>query len=201
MGGAASANAGSGGASGAGGAGGKAAGGSGGLSSSAVRGAVSINVLAPTECSVPAQYVDFPKLAAGHPIGAVDKSMVLEHGGTTPEGQAVTITCTWLDAASPPGFDAVLTIGAGAARRRVNLGAASLVAGQASTGGLVVPSSELAEQYGAPLSTCIHTPIEVDLATRSVWGLVTCPEFETTDGSSVCEVGPSYYYFENCTPR
>lgn len=40
--------------------------------------------------------------------------------------------------------------------------------------------------------------LDIDTSTRSVWGEIECPQFESIDGQSVCEIGPSYYYFENC---
>jgi hypothetical protein len=67
-------------------------------------------------------------------------------------------------------------------------------------GGLVMSGPPLPEGYGAPVDSCTHTPIEVDPATRSVWGEFRCPTIDNEDNTSVCEVGASYYFFENCEP-
>jgi hypothetical protein len=164
--------------------------GSSGGSASVVRGAVSLNILAPAGCSLTEQYQDFPKVASGHPVTATEKGAGIADGEMTEDFPA-DVLCEWL------GFeiDAVIRLGPAGNQRLINIGS-SLVVGESAQNGVVLNSVELPAQYGGD---CMVTPIEVDMATRSVWSSFTCETFDTFDDTDHCAIGPSYLFFENCT--
>jgi hypothetical protein len=173
--------------------------GNGGGGKNAVRGAVSLDLRAPSGCSIAAGSRDFPVITGGHPVTATAKTAAVEDGGTTPDGKAADVSCRFFSASASTGFDASIAIGVGPSEVLVNLSASALTAGATTTGGIILDDPALPNQLGAPVRTCMHTPIEVDDATGSVWGSFTCPVFQTNDESDVCELGTSYYFFENCT--
>src|SRR5688572_18524779 len=75
-----------------GGAGSAGSSGTSGASGSAVRGAVSLNILAPDGCSLTAQYQDFPKVDSGHPVTATEKGQGIAVGEMT-EGFPAEVLC------------------------------------------------------------------------------------------------------------
>jgi hypothetical protein len=165
---------------------------------SVLRGAVSLNVLASSTCSLPAEYIDLPSVAAGHPVTATTKGEALENGGTTAEGNRVTLSCIWEELDSGLFLDATVNIQMGASRTSVNLGYGPLVEGEPGKGRLVASGPILPEEYRAPLDSCTLTAIDIDPTTRSVWSEIKCPTFQSRDSEDICEIGPSYFFFENC---
>jgi hypothetical protein len=177
-------------------------GGTGGAST-AVRGAVSLHVLAPQGCSLPDHFQDFPELPSGHPVTETAKVQAVEHGSMTPSGEPVSVLCRWISLQAPLSFDAVIRIGFAGNERFTNVGATGsiVVPGETRSGGIGLGAPDLPAQYGG--GACIYTLLELDTTTRSVWGQVTCDTFETLDtpdATDVCALGPSYFFFENCTP-
>ena len=186
-----------------GGAGGSAGGtgGSGGTGggSTAVRGAVSLHILSPQGCSLPDQFQDFPELSSGHPVTDTAKQGV-ENGSVTESGEPVTVLCSWLGTAPPNRVSALIRIGAAGNDSSINIGA-PVVQGETRSGSILLSSRDLPGGYGSdPSDPCMFTPIELDTATRSVWARFTCGIFDAQDSTDVCAVGPSYFFFENCTP-
>jgi len=171
-----------------------------GDSGSAVRGAVSLNIVGGSGCSLSPQYQDFPALASGHPVTATSKAEAATHGEDTPDGQPAQVVCEWIGSAAPYTISARITLGpAGPTDRSVFLGSPTVVGVPANDGiGINVP--DLPAQYGSFSEPCTVTPIEVDETTRSVWGEFSCPSIGPEEGDDSCEVGPSYFFFENCTP-
>ena len=159
-----------------------------------VRGAVSLHILSPDGCSLEEQFQDFPQVQSGHPVTATDKGEGIAHGEMTEDFPA-TVLCNWFTPDVSKGMDVVITLGPAGQRRAVNLGG-KMIVGEPMEGGMVLNSADLPDQYGG---TCTCTAIEIDEATRSVWGEVQCDEFNTFDDSDHCAVGPSYFFFENCT--
>lgn len=160
---------------------------------------MSIHVLAGTGCSLGDQFQDFPQLPSGHPVTGTQKIQGVETGT---DGQPTKVLCTWMGTQAPFSIDAVITIGPAGAQRFVNLGSPQ-VQGQSAVGGLVLQAPDLPANYGTTAGNpCTYTPIAVDAATRSVWGEFSCNALSALDGSGDrCGVGPSYYFFENCTPQ
>jgi hypothetical protein len=163
-----------------------------------LRAAVSLNVLAGSSCSLPAEFIDVPEVSAGHPVTATAKADALQNGGMTADGNRVTIACMWAQVGDALLFDGAIRIRIGASTTLVNLGAMALTDGQPAQGGLFVSGPILPQQYNSPANGCTHTPIEIDPVTRSIWGEIKCPVFESFDGEDTCEIGTSYYFFENC---
>ncbi|HEY3494393.1 MAG TPA: hypothetical protein VGK73_06895 [Polyangiaceae bacterium] len=177
--------------------GGKGGGGAGGTAGGGpvARGAISLNVLA--GCALPEGYLDFPAISGGHPVTATDKSGAIAHGAMTVDGKAAKVLCS-LNGTTAIDFSGGITIGAGTSMSQSQVNAGPLAEGEPADGGALVAGAVVPKQYAAPLDGCTHTPIEFDPAAGTVWGEFTCPSFETSDGSDSCELGTSYYYFENC---
>lgn len=193
-----SSNGGEGGAGGATGGAGGATAGAGGGTGAVTRGAASFHIVSGPGCSLPDQFQDFPVLASGHPVTDTQKIQSVESGGTTADGQPVSLLCNWLGFQAPYTFDSVLKIGPAGNERWFNIGA-SIQPGQEVQGGIVLIAPELPQQYGSdPTDPCVYTVISVDEATRSVWGRLHCGIFAPNDGSDSCTLGDSYFFFENC---
>jgi hypothetical protein len=171
-----------------------------GGSTTGVRGAVSLHILAPQGCSLPDQFQDFPELSSGHPVTDTAKVKGVENGSMTESGEPVTVVCSWLGTAPPNRVSALIRIGAAGSDSSINIGA-PVVQGETRSGSLLLSSRDLPGGYGSSASDpCMFTPIEVDTATRSVWARFTCGTFAAQDSTDVCAVGTSYFFFENCTP-
>jgi hypothetical protein len=188
------AEAGSGGKAGAGGSAGNTSGGSGGTTATAVRGAASVHIVAGAGCSLEEQYQDFPMLASGHPVTATDRTQAVTNGETAPDGHPATVLCSWLGTS----IDVVITLGPAGDERDLFLRSPT-AEGVMGTGSVGVTGPDFPEQYANRSSPCSFTPIEVDEASRSVWGEFACTSFATEDESDSCAVDTSYYFFENCT--
>lgn len=190
--------AGSGGSAGSGAAGSSA--GTAGGSGAPVRGAVSLNIVGGSGCSLDPQYQDFPEVSSGHPVTATSKGDAATDGEDTPDGQPAQIVCEWLGTTAPHTISARITLGPpGPTDRSIFLGSPTVV-GVPENDGIGINVPDLPEQYGSFSEPCTVTPIEVDEATRSVWGEFSCPSIGPEEGDDSCEVGPSYFFFENCTP-
>lgn len=180
------------------GAGGASAGGAGAGGASLLGAAVSLNLLAPSTCSLPAEFIDYPKVPEGHPVTATTKGETLRHNGMTADGARVRVACMWAELGQALLFDGSIQIQGAGSTSAINLGATSITEGQPAEGGLVISGAVLPAQYGAPIESCTLTPIEIDRETNSIWGEIQCPTFESLDSDDVCEIGPSYFYFRNC---
>jgi hypothetical protein len=163
-----------------------------------LRAAVSFNVLASPTCAPGARFIDLPEVAGEHPVTATTKAALLEDGGETADGAQVRLACMWAEFPQGLLFDGSIQIRAAGATSGVNLGSTLIVEGEPAVGGLVMTGALLSEQYNAPTNSCTLTPLEIDTEANSVWGKITCPAIESLDSESVCEVGESYFYFENC---
>jgi hypothetical protein len=127
------------------------------------------------------------------------KVQSVENGGTTDAGEPVVVLCNLLGAQAPYTLDAVFRIGPAGNQRFINLGG-SVALGQTNPGGLVLTSPDLPSQYGSsPDDPCMYSMIELDPTTGSVWGEFTCGILDDSDEMDICAVGPSYFFFENCT--
>jgi hypothetical protein len=181
-----------------GGAGSSSSGGSGaapgtGGAANVVRGAISLNILG-ASCSLDDQFLDFPAVAGGHPVDGASVGELLEHGGTTADGEPVSLTCSWSDSRVNIGID----IGPTGDQFGVSLGSGTVV-GETTQGGIALFSATLPDNYGSSAEApCEYVPIEVDQAARSIWGMVSCGILDDSSGTDRCELGPSYFYFENC---
>jgi len=166
-----------------------------------VRGAASLHVLPGAGCSLSDQYLDFPELGSGHPVTATQKVQAAEDGSRTAGGELIDVLCTWGDTDPWDSFDAVFTVGPPEAERFVNIGA-TIKPGEEALSGIVYSSWDRPASYSSsPEGPCVYTVIEADPVTRSIWGSVQCGVFSADDGSDDCVLGPSYFFFENCTLR
>jgi len=168
--------------------------GSSGASGTAVRGALSLNILAPDGCSLTEHYQDFPKVDSGHPVTATEKGGGVADGEMI-EGYSADVVCRWSGNAEPYTLSAAFELRTATGARGISFGS-TIAVGQPDDGSIVVESKDLPAPYHAP---CTFTPIEVDGVTHSLWVSFTCDTFEPFDAADPCAVGPSYYYFENCT--
>lgn len=181
--------------------GGSAAGASAG-GGSAVRGAFSVNIQTAGGCSLASQSQDFPVVAGGHPVSASDKRGGIADSTVDASGYPANVYCSWFSDKAPYMIDAGLMLGPDASLRRVSMNS-KLVVGSSSAGGMSFLTNDLPDTNYA--GKCSFTVIQLDPATRSVWGSFTCASLDkfAADGATQvptqCTVGPSYFYFENCT--
>lgn len=165
--------------------------------SASLRGAVSLNVLAPPTCSLPAQYFDLPEIGGGHPVTSTTKGQTLEHGGMTAKGELVSIECVWQELTDGVYLDATIELPIGDSPTSIGFGSRRLAVGEAAEGGFLASSPTLG-YYGARTNSCTLTAIDIDHASRSIWGEIRCPTLGSLEDDSVCELAPSYFFFENC---
>ena len=147
-----------------------------------------------TNCSLDDQFFDFPAVAGGHPVDGAAVGELLEDGGTTADGEPVGLSCTWQGSSVSMAVD----IGPSGSQFGVALGSGTTV-GETKLGGISLSSDTLPDQFGSSADgPCEYVPIEVDAEARSIWGMLSCPIFQDEAGTEQCELGPSYFYFENC---
>jgi hypothetical protein len=182
----------SGGSSGSVGASGSGNAGSAGTGTGKVRAGASLNVLAPSGCALAAHYEDFPAVQGGHPVGATDKTTGVADGEPNEQGVATNVTCTLYGKAAPYTVGGGITIGGGAQQRI--LGFQSKLEPADSTGSVVLTLPGGVNYHG----TCSFSAIHVDVDYKNVWGSMTC-ETLTGEANDVCAMGPSYFFFENCS--
>lgn len=172
-------------------------GGVGGTSANVARGAASLEIVSGNGCALPAGRLDFPELAAGHPVSQLDKSGIVSNGAMS-MGVRVKVVCRWTTSKEPHGFDASIALGTNG--NTVSIGAKGLAEGQPGQGNVVLDGPDLPGSYGAPVAGCTFTVIEIDAVSKSVWGKLTCPTLEDTDSGNSCALAESFFAFENCTP-
>jgi hypothetical protein len=196
--------AGSGGASSGGGGSGSGGGGQGSMT----RGAFSMHIVPSQGCSLAEQWVDFPVVDGGHPVTATETVQTIPDGATEQvtnssgmliDTTASRLTCTWLASVfrvgfrfGPAGREGVLSMSAGT------------TLGESRTMGFVLQGQDWRETtYGGQ---CTYTALEVDVATRSVRGELSCPALDAvtdmpdTQPHETCTIPTGYYAFENCVP-
>jgi hypothetical protein len=173
-----------------------------GATSGAVRGAFSVNVQAPSGCTLMAKTEDYPIVASGHPVTGTDQGVGIADKTKDSTGAPASVHCSWFSDTAPYMIDAGITLGTIASNRSVSMNS-TLVAGMSSVGGLNFQSQDLPDfNYSA---TCNFSVIKVDPTTRSVWGSFTCDTIDVSASSTSgmtptqCTVGTSYFSFENCT--
>jgi hypothetical protein len=174
----------------------------GGPSGNAVVGAFSVNIQAASGCALTAQSQDFPIVAGGHPVTATSESGGIAAATVDASGYPANVYCSWYSDSSPYMINAGLMLGPSVKSRTVSVNTL-LVQGTGSTGGFGFHTDDLPDvDYSGQ---CNFTVIQIDLATRSVWGSFTCDSLDkfASDGATQvptqCKVGPSYFYFKNCT--
>jgi hypothetical protein len=104
------------------------------------------------------------------------------------------VTCEWLGTAAPYTIGAGITLGPAGDRKFLNFQSRT----EPTTAGFRIGDSDWPNEYGGQ---CSFKPIDVDETTRSVWGEFTCAALSAVEAAepSPCAIGPSYYFFENCT--
>jgi hypothetical protein len=159
-----------------------------------------VNVQAPAGCALTAQYLDFPAVASGHPVTAADNSHGIADKKSDATGNPAQVSCKWFSSAAPYMIDMGITLGNTAQQRIVSIGSDfPATAGATATGTLILQVPELADQTGYTAS-CTFTTIKLDAATHSLWGSFSCDSvLDSTQTATQCTVGPSYFYFDNCT--
>ena len=168
----------------------------------AVIGAFSVNIQTASGCSVATQAQDFPVVSGRHPVTAADRGGGIANKTVDASGYPANVYCSWFSDKAPYMIDAGLMLGAPGSGRTVEMNS-TLVIGSSSTGGMVLHAKELPDLDYA--GQCSFTVIQLDPATRSVWGSFTCASLDkfASDGATQvptqCTVGPSYFYFQNCT--
>jgi hypothetical protein len=164
-----------------------------GGASGVLRGAVSLNILG-EGCSLSDQFLDFPRISDGHPVTATEFRELVADGGAADGDGIASVSCAWRTRSMSGG----ISIDTGVDSKFVSLGS-TIVLGETSTGGISIDSSSLPDAYGSsPDDPCVYSPIEVDEATNTIWGEFSCGILVNFDGDDSCELGPSYFYFENC---
>lgn len=178
------------------------AGGSGtaGVSGTAVEGGISINLQAGAGCALMAQYLDFPIVAGDHPVTGTAESAGIENQEPDSNGAPALVSCHWFTDTAPFMVESGITLGSTSKVRTVSLGSDfPSGVGETSQGTLIIQVPELPDESGYSAS-CTFTTIKVDSTTRSVWGSFTCDSFmDSTNTATQCSVGPSYFYYKNCT--
>ena len=182
------------------------AGGAGGnVNGPPVRGAFSVNIEAPPGCPLTTQTQDFPVVPGRHPVTATDKSGGIADQTVDGSGAAARLSCTWFgdvaDGVDRYTIEASMMLGPPGNLRTAHMNG-TLTAGTSSKGGAEITTKDLPD--GDYAGDCDFNIIQVDPTTRSIWCSFSCASFdkvaddiETPIG---CSLGPSYFYFDNCTP-
>ena len=169
-----------------------------GTNGSTVRGGFSVNIQTGNGCALSSQYQDFPIVSNGHPVGATQKSASVADMDGANDGSLASVVCSWFSDVSPYMIGAGITLGPAGNTRQVSMNS-RLVMGSSSVGGMSFSGKALpeADGYQAP---CNFSIIQLDEASRSVWGSFECDALKNfSQAATGCTVGPSYFFFQNCT--
>lgn len=158
------------------------------------RGALSIDFRAPAGCTATAKIINLPA-AAGRVVTAAEHAELMTDDGFT-ENHSSGVDCS--------------TIAVGDGRfafygriffdRPMNADVsvnARLRAGETAAGGLVINHPDLPHQYGSQAAHPCSVSVS-SIEAGKFWGQVTCPALPNFTDSTLCEAGPSYFYFEGC---
>lgn len=163
-----------------------------------VSGAISLNFTTMGSCQEQAQFFDLPSAASGHPVSEASKAGMVENGGMSEDGLPVRVLCRWLSKQSPHSFSAVVEVGTGNKSLFANIGATGLVEGADGMGSVILEAPMLSEPYSSPNLGCAYSVIEIDPASRSIWGRFTCSSVEAEASGDKCSIDASFFAFENC---
>src|SRR5690606_24539752 len=111
------------------------------------------------------------------------------------------VSCTWASLAAPYTVVVSLTSGPVTEQRLLS---ATLTIDPTKTEELSVLVASGAPfprngDYGPTQDTlCSFEVKELNVETKSVWGVINCPAFGPTNEQDTCVIGPSYFSVENC---
>jgi hypothetical protein len=193
-----------------GGAGGLAANGGAAGGVAKARGAFSLHIVPGEGCSLTEQWVDFPVVDGGHPVTATETVQTIDDGATMQvtnaagmliDTTASRLACTWVP---EPILDLHVGFRFGPASREGTLSMSpSLKLDEPDTSGILIVGQDWDEKnYGGQ---CTFTAREVDHATRSVRGEVSCTALDRvtdmpdTAPPEACTLPSGYFAFENCS--
>ncbi len=163
----------------------------GGANDGALRAAISLNFIG-SACGIADHYIDVPEVSGQHPVTATAVNALVADQERNADGERISVDCMWRDRTWSGG----ITVGYYGAF--VSLGGSKVVGGTEYEG-IALNGPDLPEQYGSsPTSPCEYAVLEVDETTRSVWGEISCATIDNETQTSLCSLGPSYFYFENC---
>jgi hypothetical protein len=170
----------------------------GGTSTAGPRGAVSIHIAPGSNCSLADTWVDFPKLASGHPVTGSAHGSLLQDKTRDANGWTVQVGCKWLEEADP--YFASLGIGLiGDADQRLVSLSPFLSVGTQQDGTITFLDSESTPRLSGPADPqCQFEAIAVDFPGGSLWGKLTCARVVDEDATEDCAVNEGYFYFEGC---
>jgi hypothetical protein len=168
----------------------------------AARGAISLHVVPAGECALGDTWVDFPLVAGGHPVNAAEHSASSVDDTRDAEGYALSVNCQWLTLTEPVSAFLGITKAADEDSGFATLNP-SLTTGNPSTGTIQFQrqASEPAYATYDPQALCQYAVIDLDVASGTVWGSVTCASIANQDESQKCAVSEGFFYFENCSER
>jgi hypothetical protein len=167
------------------------------------RGAFSLHVVPKGDCSVGDTWIDFPKVAGGHPVTATEHPALAEDLTRDAEGFAIKMQCEWTVTEDP--YTAL--IGISSISDTSNGVFVSMTAVLSDTGPqqsrLLVRRNDQETQYAAVASgeQCDVTLLDVDMDAQTVWASLTCTSLKDREETEECAATEGYFYFENCKPR
>ncbi len=179
--------------------GGASMGGSGtaGSGSGVLRGAISINLQSGNGCALTAQTQDYPTVSSGHPVTAAIKGVGIGDKEPDSNGVPASVGCAWYTDSPPYQIQAAVSVSQGGSHRTAGI-SSRVTSGSTSTGTMTFVSKELPSADGYESASCTFSVIQLDPATRSVWGSFTCDSLTDYTNPTGCTVAPSYFFFDNC---
>jgi hypothetical protein len=154
-------------------------------------------------CSLGDTWVDFPKVAAGHPVTATAHTTLAEDATRDADGYAIKLQCEWTQTADPYtaliGISNISDTGNGLYLSMT----AVLSASGPQQSRLQVRRTDKELEYAASTKgeLCDVTLIDVDLDAQHVWGSLNCSSLKDREETEECAVSEGYFYFENCKQR
>jgi hypothetical protein len=168
----------------------------------ATRGAISLHVVPAGECAIGDTWVDFPSVTGGHPVNGSEHSALSVDSTRDEAGYAQNVACEWLTLEEPVsvvvGIRTLSDVDGGSAALNP-----SLIPGSTGLGTIQFQRNMTELDYGTydPEALCQYTVIDLDVASATVWGSVTCPSLADQGEAEHCAVSEGYFYFENCRQR
>lgn len=163
----------------------------GGTNDGALRAAISLNFIG-SSCGLADHFIDVPEVSGQHPVTATAVTTLVADQERNADGDRISVVCMWRDGSWTGGLQV------GYEGAFVSLGG-STVAGGTEYEGIALNGPSLPEQYGSSANRlCVYSVLEADETTHTVWGEISCETIDNEAEDSLCSLGPSYFYFENC---
>jgi hypothetical protein len=162
------------------------------------RGAMSIDFRAPAGCKAPAALIDLPRSASGRAVTATSVGDLLTDDGVQ-VNHTSGVSCAMVPAGGRRFFLSAKIYFDRPAEVYVSLDV-TIGPGETADGGFTIIHPGLPARYASSAANPCHFSV-VTLEGGKAWGQLDCPTLPSSSDGALCQLGPTYFYFEGCRSK